>query len=91
MTFDYVKFFTHKIYLFNGLLFTHMFVKVPIFTTFYTVASPIRLYRGKYKKRRICLYVYLYVYVYVYVIVMFMDDTFEGVPNIIVAFAFASS
>ena len=52
MTFDYVKFFTHKIYLFNGLLFTHMLVKVPIFTTFYTVVSPIQLYRGKYKKRR---------------------------------------
>ena len=51
MTFDYVKFFTHKIYLFNGLLFPHMFVKVPIFTTFYTVASLIQLYRGKYKKR----------------------------------------
>ena len=33
----------------------------------------------------------LYVYVYVYVIVLFMDDTCEGVPNIIVAFAFASS
>lgn len=32
----------------------------------------------------------LYVYVYVYVIVLFMDDTFEGIPNII-AFVFASS
>ncbi len=52
MTFDYVKFFTHKMHLFNGLLFTHTFVKVPIFTTFYTVASLIRQYRGKYKKRR---------------------------------------
>ena len=28
---------------------------------------------------------------YVYVIVLFMDDTYEGVLNIIVAFAFASS
>lgn len=35
----------------------------------------------------ICLYVYLYVYV----IVLFMDDTYEDVLNIIVAFAFASS
>ena len=52
MTFDYVKFFTHKIYLFNGLLFTHTLVKAPIFTTFYIVISPIQLYRGKYKKRR---------------------------------------
>ena len=52
MTFDYVKFFTHKIHLFNGLLFTHMLVKVPIFTTFYTVVKPICLYRGNYKKRR---------------------------------------
>ena len=52
MTFDYVKFFTHKIHLFNGLLFTHMLVKVPIFTTFYIVVSPIQLYRGKYNKRR---------------------------------------
>ena len=41
----------------------------------------------------ICLYVYVYVYVYlyVYIIVLFMDDICEGVPNIIVAFAFASS
>lgn len=52
MTFDYVKFFTHKMHLFNGLLFPHMLVKVLIFTTFYTVASLIQLYRGKYKKRR---------------------------------------
>ncbi len=52
MTFDYVNFFTHKIYLFNGLLFTHTSMKVPIFTTFYIVVSPIQLYRGKYKKRR---------------------------------------
>lgn len=78
MTFDYVKFFTHKIYLFNGLLFTHMLVKVPIFTTFYTVASPIQLYRGKYKKRRaylgyarlvnlcICVFVYMYICMYMY-------------------------
>jgi len=28
MTFDYVKFFTHKIYLFYGLFFTHTIVKV---------------------------------------------------------------
>ena len=28
---------------------------------------------------------------YVYVIVMFMYGTFKGVPNIIVAFVFASS
>jgi len=27
MTFDYVKFFTHKIYLFYGLFFTHAIVK----------------------------------------------------------------
>ena len=39
----------------------------------------------------IYLYVYVYVYLYVYVIVLFMDDTCEGVLNIIVAFAFASS
>ena len=52
MTFDYVKFFTHKMHLFNGLLFPHMLVKVLIFTTFYIVVSPIQLYRGKYKKSR---------------------------------------
>ena len=38
-----------------------------------------------------CICLYVYVYLYVYMIVLFMDDTFEGVPNIIVAFAFASS
>ena len=38
-----------------------------------------------------CICICLYVYVYLYVIVLFMDDTCEGVPNIIVAFAFASS
>lgn len=32
----------------------------------------------------------MYICLYVYVIVLFMDDTFEGIPNII-AFAFASS
>ena len=37
-----------------------------------------------------CICLYVYVYVYVYVIVLFMDDTFEGIPNII-AFVFASS
>ena len=38
-----------------------------------------------------CICLYVYVYLYVYVIVLFMDDTYEGVLNIIVAFAFASS
>jgi len=38
-----------------------------------------------------CICLYVYVYQYVYVIVMFMDDTCESVPNLIVAFAFASS
>ena len=38
-----------------------------------------------------CICLYVYVYLYVYVIVLFMDDTCKGVPNIIVAFAFASS
>ena len=72
MTFDYVKFFTHKIYLFNGLLFTHTFVKITIFTTFYTVVKPIQLYRGKYKKTCLsristsCVYVYMYMYIYIY-------------------------
>ena len=37
MTFDYVKFFTHKIYLFNGLFFIHSIVKVLIFTVFLKV------------------------------------------------------
>ena len=35
MTFYYVKFFTHKTYLFYGLLFTHTIVKAPVITTFY--------------------------------------------------------
>jgi len=34
MTFDYVKFFTHKIYLFYGLIFTHTIVKAQILTVF---------------------------------------------------------
>ena len=38
-----------------------------------------------------CICLYVYVYLYVYVIVLFMDDICEDVPNIIVAFAFASS
>jgi len=35
MTFYYVKFFTHKTYLFYGLLFTHTIVKASVITTFY--------------------------------------------------------
>lgn len=78
MTFYYVKFFTHKTHLFYGLLFTHIFVKVPIFTTFYTVVSPIRLYRENIKKTCLskistsCVYVNLYVYSYVYVYVWYL-------------------
>lgn len=41
MTFDYVKFFTHKTYLFYGLLFTHMIVKAPIITVFYVYIEGI--------------------------------------------------
>ena len=52
MTFDYVNFFTHKIYLFNGLLFTHTFAKVPIFTTFYTVVIQYNYTEESIKKRR---------------------------------------
>ncbi len=97
MTFYYVKFFTHKTYLFYGLLFTHMIVKAPVITTFYAYTENID------KQKDVpttgystsCVYVYVYVYVYVIYIVififMFMYGTFKGIPNIIVAFEFASS
>ena len=95
MTFDYVKFFTHKTYLFYGLLFTHTIVKAPVITTFYAYIEDID------KQKDVpttgystsCVYVYVYVYV-IYIVIfifMFMYGTFKGIPNIIVAFAFASS
>lgn len=45
MTFYYVKFFTHKTYLFYGLLFTHTIVKAPVITTFYTYIDEIVRYK----------------------------------------------
>lgn len=97
MTFDYVKFFTHKTYLFYGLLFTHMIVKAPAITAFYAFIEDIDKQKDVpttgYSTSCVCVYVYVYVYVYVIYIVifMFMYGTFKGIPNIIVVVGFASS
>ena len=54
MTFYYVNFFTHKIYLFNGLLFTHSIVKALIFTTFlYVYPRHANIQYSGYRTKRV--------------------------------------
>ena len=60
MTFDYVKFFTHKTYLFYGLLFPHTIVKVPAITAFYAFIEDILRNKKTCLPQGIARHVYMY-------------------------------